>query len=588
MLYGFCWEIQKERLPFNNQWACAFHTSHYTNENHPMWDSVDDPSKRREIRYGNNIYVLFRALLHCSRFYGQDTLWVAIARGFNTNAATAKTTAEVLTAARRARRGKVQKEVSDTARAADDWIDFLDKLGPYPRMLPDPEVYKVANAFFDSQEKKHLNAAYIPVNGPAHQFPRAPAEEASPPPRRPPSPYVKMESSRDSAERHRPPSAGHKRSASPSTDRNAKLRRFDHDVRPKPRTEPERHGALDQLPTIQPTRSPRRLSQSKPAQSAPHPSVPARREEAPISFRLQAKPGPPASAPTGPAKKEEPAPNRLPQPARPAQPVAQPNAPPVAPRRESAPTSNKPIVQDASAPKPLLESLEKQLAETKRNHTAAPAPNLNPPSQLTDRIDSLQSSMDSATNAISTMMDSMHHVVDGLHSTQDEVAGLTTQTKDLTTTVSQFMSDTTQKLDTVLQALQTATTTIDNLRNEVSELKTQTSPSGPPQSDSASKNHPEIETMIQEQNTRMEKFFRDVQAQLLSNLPQQQQQQPQTLRQAMAAAERDLRRHKGMIENFYHRSGGSVSRAVTERTADFLAVLEEGVRAAQAGLGPPS
>jgi ABC-type transporter Mla subunit MlaD len=208
----------------------------------------------------------------------------------------------------------------------------------------------------------------------------------------------------------------------------------------------------------------------------------------------------------------------------------------------------------------------------------------------------LQTSMATATNAISTIMESMHHVVDGLHSTQDEVAGLSTQTKDLATTVAQFTGDTTQKLDAVLQALQTATTTIDALRKEVSDLKTQTPPPAPApaQPDNQVTNnttttHLEIEKMIQAQNARMEKFFRDVQASLQaqaqqqSSVPQQQQQAPQTLRQALAVAERDLKRHMGTVETFYHRGG--VSRAVTERTADFLAALEQSVRAAQAGLG---
>jgi hypothetical protein len=164
-LWGFCFETQ-QRQRFNNTWACAFHTSWYTNEDHPLWDDIDDASKKREIRYGNNICVLFRVLLHCKTFYNHSSLWSAIGKGFNTSPTVVRQTAEILTEARRLQRDKPSKDVSETARAADDWIEFLDNRGLQPTRFPaEPAiVYKAAEEFFRSQEKKLLNAAHVPVS----------------------------------------------------------------------------------------------------------------------------------------------------------------------------------------------------------------------------------------------------------------------------------------------------------------------------------------------------------------------------------------------------------------------------------------
>lgn len=207
LLWGFCFATQQQQH-FNQSWACAWLTSWYTDEHHPLWDSVDDASKRREIRYGNNIAVLFRTLLACKRFWGQDSLWAAVARGFNTSPTIVRVTADILTNARRAQRSKPAREVSETARAADDWIDFLDSVGPYQRVLSDPEVYKVADAFLKSQEKKLVNAARVPL-GPAnpryslHLNTRALTEEKkSPSPRLPPTPSAKPEPPGDASEKN--------------------------------------------------------------------------------------------------------------------------------------------------------------------------------------------------------------------------------------------------------------------------------------------------------------------------------------------------------------------------------------------------
>ena len=559
MLWGFCFTVQAQQR-FNQSWACAFHTSWYTDENHAMWDAVDDPNKRREIRYGNNIYVLFRALLHCKRFYSQDTLWQAIARGFNTSSTIVRVTAKILTDARRAQRDKPSKDISDTARAADDWIDFLDTKDLHSRAAPhDPEVHKVAEAFFKDQGKRLLNAARVPVNGRpsfniARSPPRALTGEHHLSPGMPPSPFVKMESPRETADVYRPGPYGRKRSASPLRgDRSPKARRYDTDgYRPR---EPERNGALDELPTIRSTRSPRRLShsqsgqeprQAQPAQASFQLGAPPRREAAP------AQTGQPPSRPSTARREEPPTPTRA---AGPAVPVA---------GRDEA----RRVSDDRTALQARIAALEQELT-TAQNKLATQNTLTTPAAQVNQDLSGLQTDMATVTNVISTMMESMHEIVDSLNSLQDEVSALTTQQKTLLPPAAP-----TPDLEAAIH--QSLTTLLPTL------LPTYL----PPQ--------PADLTSLESRLDKLTTLFTRSPAR--STTPQQHQgqqgqqaqQQPQTLRQAMAFAERDLKHHLATVTHFYHASGsgGGMSRQVTEWTADFLGVLEEGVRVCQAGAAP--
>ncbi|KAK4040132.1 hypothetical protein C8A01DRAFT_15968 [Parachaetomium inaequale] len=608
-----------------------------------MWDAVDDPSKTREIRYGNNIYVLFRALLHCRKYYGQQSLWAAIGKGFNTSPTIARVTAEILTKARRAQRAKRCKDVPDTALAADDWIDFLDSRDSHPRMLSDPEVHKVADAFFKTQDKKHLNAARVPTNG--RQPPlyistigrpssRGQGDEMYSSPRGILSPSVKTESPRDS-DRHRPSPFGRKRSASPPTGPSSKSMRFNHDIRQQPRPEPERHGALDALPTIQATRSPPRLSESRPAHPAqpaqqteqaqaaqpaqpsqpvqpsqsvqpPRPTAPAWRQEDPNVAALSARAAQVVALPSPPAKRED-APTTSAQPSQAAQPVAQPTAPA---RREEpqeapkAPTS--PAADDTSALKARIASLEKQLAEAERKPAtpttsarSAPTSTGMPPSQLRQDMARLGNEMATVTNAVTAIMESMHDVVDGLSSGQEETSTLATEQKELKTTLLQFIHNSSNNHPNNADTLQTLANTVNALRNDIAELKSRpTQPAAAAAAAAAAdQQQHNLETLLHAQNTRIDRLIREVaslqeQQQTVTHAPQHQPhaqpqhpQQPQTLRQAMAAAERDLKHHLATVQAFYHHSAGGagVSRAVTERTADLMNLLTEGMRAARDG-----
>ncbi|KAK4237541.1 hypothetical protein C8A03DRAFT_15937 [Achaetomium macrosporum] len=505
MLWGFCWATQQQQQ-FNHAWACAFHTSWYTDEGHPMWDTLDDANKRREIRYGNNIYVLFRALLHCKEFYNQESLWSAIARGFNTHAIIARNTAEILTEARRAQRDRPAKDVSDTARAVDDWIEFLDRWRPPPVILSDPAVHKLADAFFKTQEKKLVNAARVPLNpllrqpsyvSTSHLALKGPAEGASPSSRLPPSPSIKLENQREPADRP----------------------------------------LLERYPKGQAT------AMNRPGfsrQKATHGQATHGRGKAP-------------------------------------------NAP------------NQPAMDECSALRARIASLLEELTEIKSKPSTTPptaAPAAAPQSQLSeDVVGGLKKDVATVTNVVGTMMESLHDIVDSLNSLQDEVSGLATQQKELTTTVSQAGN---LNIDDVLRPIQTLSDTVNLLRGEISDLKEQATVAIAIPPPTTSTTHPQttanLEKLFHEQNARIDALTRHVasmQAQMAS-MPRQQQAtgQPQTLRQAMAAAEQDLRRHVNAIQRFYHSldgTRGAASRAVTERTADFLALLTEGVKVAQAG-----
>ena len=489
-----------------------------------MWDSVDDAHKRREIRYGNNIAVLFRALLHCKKFYGSDNLWSAISRGFNTSHTIARVTADILADARRAQRSKPARDVSETARAADEWIDFVDNQGPHLRVLSDPEVYKVADDFFKTQEKTLLNAARVPVNmrHPLNSR-REGDEDANSSPRLPPTPLLKFED-RDVADRNPLMRATRKRSTSPPpSDRSPKTRRFNHDVQVAPQTES---------------------------------GIPRQQDQA---HRI-----PPSS------------------PRRPSHPQATPRAPPPTSltwsKGDSTPSGQTFLEQQSSALKARIAKLEGQLAaaESKLGSPVA----TGPPVKLEEDIGGLKKDMATVTNVIGSMMDSMHAIADNLNLLQNDISGLSTQQKELTAAIPSQTSN----IDALLQPVQTIADNVNILTKEVSELKKQTLEQQAGHAAAAPESNSKLEGLVQEQTSRIDRLAREMasmQAHMTSSLPRQT---PQSLRQAMAAAERDLAHHLTTVEEFYHQLGTrGGSRAAIEQTADFLATLQQSVQSAQMG-----
>lgn len=521
LLWGFCFTTQQNQR-FNNQWACAWLTSWFTDEQYLL--SVGDQDKQREIRYGNNIAVLFRALLHLKSFYGQDGFWVAVGRGFNTSQTVARTTAEILIEARRAQRGKPAKEVSETARAADDWIDFLDSQPAHPRMLSDPELFKAAAAFFISQEKKWVNAARVPVSprNSLQVYRPSPGPSGASPSARLPQTPMKRESPADLIDRSHPAWDSRKRSPSPdSMAPGPKSRRLNHDIKEQIRAVSDPQRQQDQA----------MYSDSR-------------------HISTTAQPAPPA--PQGKAAKGE-----------------------------DVPSTSLQGGDDISTLKARIAELEEKLAASQNQGNAAKT---QPATQAGADIEGLKKDMESATDAIRTMMETMHDNVDRLTMVQEEVSTLSKQQRELATALPHS-----SKLDAVLGAIQPLADKIERLTEGVSELKKQAAgqqpASGPPTAPCDS----EITNLLREQNARIDRLVRDVasmQAHVSSSSPASlPRQAPQNLRQALAAAEREIKHHADVVQGFYYKLDGShgVSRAVTERVADLLATLQHGVRMAQMG-----
>jgi len=525
-----------------------------------MWDSIDDIQKRREIRYGNNIYVLFRALLHLRRFWGQDSLWSAVAKGFNTSGSVVRATAEALTEARRAQRVKKSRDVSDTARAADEWIDFVDSQPKGLRVLSDPEVYKVAEAFFKEQEKKHLNAARVPTDprrSQAHlaaQYIQAAQmkedEEVSPPlsprlfsPLLPPEPMstVKQEQ-REEVKGVNPPRGPRKRAASPALllERSPKQRKFSMDERAPP-TGPaaERQRPVPQSYRPQYDAEPRRASRQE---DSGHVETSASRKSYSSS-------------------------------------------------------------EDIILLKARIASLEKELAEAKEKANSQPHSHANatqaqqPASQavvvatkpLDETVSSLQSDMATVTNVVGTMMESMHVIVDSLNLLRDDITGLSGQQKELASAVAGVTSAATKEgsvaaitngvsdgreIEKLLGPIQTLVEGLATLRQEVAELKKQPPSQQPPSGSTAT-----LEALLHQQTAHIAKLSTQVNA-LQSRMQAQQAlftTPPQTLRQAFALAQLDLKKHKTVIEGFYSSMGHNASRHTMEQTANLLGAIQHGL-----------
>ncbi|EAQ83451.1 hypothetical protein CHGG_09855 [Chaetomium globosum CBS 148.51] len=543
-----------------------------------MWDSLDDPNKRREIRYGNNIYVLFRALLHCRKFYGQDSLWVAISRGFNTSATIVKVTAEILTEARRAQRAKPSHGSS------------------YPRVLSDPgSLRALPDAFFQDPREEirqrrqgaRKRAPATPLYDPRFDMPARHGGL--------PSPSTKDESPRET-DRQWPPEFGRKRSASPPAASSSKSRRLDHDPRRQHRPEPDRHGALDELPKIQPTRSPPRPTQ-------PRSAVPTRGDERSNNSAAPARePLPPKRSITVPPK------------------------PSVAGQREAAPSapvktqsaSSLAVTHDDSALKARIASLEKQLAEAEAKSKLSTAPASPAPataassSQLGKDMVELKKEMATATGAISTMMESMHYIVDNLSSVQEEISGFTTEQQALKAALPQLSNGTSTATPQPRRPPHPPPNPHHRRQHPPARRHPPQNPSPDPTTRPAptptrhqppppATSKPSLKAPNRPASNKLSQQLATIQhhqqRETTPHQPHQQTQQPQTLRQAMAAAERDLQHHLNRVQAFYHRGGGvgsggmgsgagagsGGSRAAVERTADLLAVLADGVRAAQAG-----
>ncbi|KAJ4410642.1 hypothetical protein N0V85_003928 [Neurospora sp. IMI 360204] len=173
-LFGFDHDTQA-RLVFDNTWAASFLTRAYTDETHEYVRRFDaDQHAKQGLKYGNNVFVLFKALLYCGKYWGQESFWGAIARGFSAKPVYVEELTYMLMEARKIKiqrtRSLGHHHNSEVTRAVDEWMAFLDAHGPdlekvlRNRAVTDPRVYADADSFFKSMKGKNVNSNGIPMS----------------------------------------------------------------------------------------------------------------------------------------------------------------------------------------------------------------------------------------------------------------------------------------------------------------------------------------------------------------------------------------------------------------------------------------
>ncbi|KAK3385417.1 hypothetical protein B0H63DRAFT_182628 [Podospora didyma] len=523
LLFGFDFETQKKQT-FSTPWAAAFLNHKFSDEKKVGIYFREDHFKKREAKYGNNVCVLFRALVHCKKYYGQGGFWPAIARGFNTNVNVVMSTAEILTEARRVQRGKAAKETSETAHAADAWIDFLDSVGERPRVLTDQELMKLAEVFFSDHEGTLINAASIPATGrpPVHLASNTYRPHLSDPvngedasPRRGPTPpklMIKTE-----------------RDADPPVDRGRPL------AAPASAPAPSRKRSPSPLPAHH--GQPKRPHYEYRDDREPYPTNPRQQpEQRPVS----------ATVLSGSHWRD----------------------------RENE-ESHRQLNLDNTKWRDHVTMLEKKLAATEGQLKGAAVIR-----ELERDISGMRSEMSSVTKDMKTIMDSMHFIADAMQSLREDLLGLATHQQNGTTPT----RDEPRNTDTLLNPIQKIADTINELRIEVSQLKKQQQaqqhiPTPPPLGPGI---EAQVMSLLREQSQRMERMSDEmVRMHARIATPVVLKSEPQNLQQAMAAAERDLKHHVDIIGEFYHQlDNNGATQAVTEKTADFILSLHQSINRA--------
>jgi hypothetical protein len=164
------------------------------------------------------------------------------------------------------------------------------------------------------------------------------------------------------------------------------------------------------------------------------------------------------------------------------------------------------------------------------------------------------------------MMESMHTVADSLNAIKDaQQDGPKISPDGLALSI--------------LKPIQSLSESFNHLRQEVAGLKN-TPPPVIAQPNNLNELR-ELRELVLEQNSRIGKLSSDVK-QVQHKIGSDPT--PQSLRQALAAAEHDMRHHLHTVQAFYHSS--TISRATKEKTADLIIALEQGLKSAQGGLQP--
>lgn len=166
ILPGFDVDKQLQYTFKNATFASQWLKRVYTNEDHPFLKR-SERGRLKEIRFGNNIAVLFKACYHFRSFYGCKSFWPNIARNaFGTMPPElAFQTASCFVEARRIfllKERSSSRFESLTTRAVDGWIDFLDgRPVQQPFSAPATEPSSSPAEFFECLKGTLIDSARV-------------------------------------------------------------------------------------------------------------------------------------------------------------------------------------------------------------------------------------------------------------------------------------------------------------------------------------------------------------------------------------------------------------------------------------------
>jgi len=678
LLDGFDVAIQRQQIMKSNYpWVAAFCTKEYTDEAHP--DLRAFPYwKIREVKYGNNICLLFRALFYFKDFYHDKShiFWPAVASGFSIKPELLQGTVGYLEDARRAhRRNFTSQSVSETAKAADKWLEYLDTSPTFGRhgVLPDSNPRAIADAFFKNHRKRLINCANIllgPQRSPPSsydsyrpsQFAKPVAPSKSPTPPLPaPDVRVKVEpgpGDDDQDQFHQP---APKRPAPQDFDDEVPVPKRPHltvAVQPDHDQEPVQQQAVESsgerhLPPRPPTPVATPISQSGENQSMSASECPSHLPPKPPTPVVAT----PASQSAGnQSMSASQAPSEIPTPV--ATPVSQSGQNPSRDVDAHEPFDKQAESEEDVSWKIKAMELQEKLAETEAMLKTTP--------NISQLEISVKNGLDGMTGNLATILDLIQTMADSLNFFQESVGDVGTKldasaSRDRKTGETVLLqlenidesikalaermtkpddeqNNSIRKLETLLTPLQGMADSVRQLKEEVHRQKAVEAKPSPPSPTRESQQKlldpireiaeglkalrnevsdmradqkkqsqaeavapppaqqsisPQIESLLREQNKHMERMARDM-ARLQSQVPTKsteivtatgRQPQPQNIRQAMMAAERDLRHHLQLIRTFYDHMDGSLlmHRDTIKNAADLILCLEQSVRLSQAG-----
>lgn len=201
-------DISFQTIAFGAVWLRRIYTDEEAD--HITLRTRDNEFRLQEVRYGNNIAILFKACYHLRQYYDARDFWPAIARGFGASADVVRNMVELFSEARSIFRRNNPDEEDFTRSganiAADRWLDFLanrrrdSHVGWETRdsQASSSEIFEHARAFYKNSEGKQVALAKVlPKKTDFHHYSTSESRKrfaSHEPSDRPPSPKRRTDS----------------------------------------------------------------------------------------------------------------------------------------------------------------------------------------------------------------------------------------------------------------------------------------------------------------------------------------------------------------------------------------------------------